>query len=586
MTDTTEITTLLNGIQSKIAAVEGGSYNNALLEEIEEESLKFLDILKLFLISERDVYYGYFLMNMVFEVDFKTKFIAGIRLNSYPPIFAFNPLIFCKFDIKECIYIVCHEIDHILLDHPTEMVKANPTNDPETFKRFNLAADASVNDRLNHEIATTDHGDFMAQPDGLITSGVLARMFRLRNVATMESYAYYYKLIKEKKENQNSPKSNPDSMMDKKGQQGKQNSQNQQSQQQQNNSQQNQGGRNDSQKDSVQNQQDKDKSQDSQKPEDKTQGQQNGADGKPQDDNGQQGQQNGADDKPQDGDGQQGQQNGADGKPQDGNGQQGQQNGAGGMPQDGNGQQGQQGGFEGSVATANSAGEFVDHEWNAGDDAEETQAVVRELVNSAERMMDAESRGNMPAHFAELVEKINTPPSLSWQQILKKYVGTIAANKRKTRTRLNRRQPLRFDLSGQMDDKILKIIVAIDTSGSVNNKMICQIFNEIFAILAKRKHEITVIECDAKVQRVYQAKTADDIKEKLLGRGGTRFTPVIEYLNERKEFRDALLIYFTDGYGEQTIPKPRTYRNIWAVIGDENHLSLKEPYGIKVTVRL
>ena len=549
MADTTEITTLLNGIQSKIAVVEGGSYNNALLNEIKEESLKLLDILCLFLISERDAYYGYFLMNMVFETDFKTKFIAGIRLNSYPPVFAFNPLIFCKFNIKECIYIVCHEIDHVLLNHPTEMVKANSTNDPETFKRFNLAADASVNDRLNHEIATTDHGDFMAQPDGLITSGVLAKMFRLRNVAKMENYAYYYELIKKKKENQNSPKSNPDSMMDKKNQQDKQNSQNQQ--QQQNNSQQNQQG--------------DDKSQDSHK----TQGQQNGADGKPQDD-----------------DGQQGQQGGAEGKPQDGNGKQGQQGGAEGKPQDGNGQQGQQGGSEGPVATANSAGEFVDHEWNAGDDAEEAQAVVRELVNSAERMMDDESRGNMPAHFAELVEKINTPPSLSWQQILKKYVGTIAANKRKTRTRLNRRQPLRFDLSGQMDDKILKIVVAIDTSGSVDNKMICQIFNEIFAILAKRKHEITVIECDAKVQRVYQAKTADDIKEKVLGRGGTRFTPVIEYLNEHKEFRDALLIYFTDGYGEQTIPKPRTYRNIWAVIGDENHLSLKEPYGIKVTVKL
>ena len=570
MADTTEITTLLNGIQSKITIVEGGSYDNALLDEIKKESLKLLDILKLFLISERDAYYGYFLMNMVFETDFKTKFIAGIRLNSYPPVFAFNPLIFCKFNIRECIYIVCHEIDHILLDHPTEMVKANPTNAPETFKRFNLAADASVNDRLNHEIATTDHGDFMAQPDGLITSGVLAKMFRLRNVATMESYVYYYELIKKRKEDQNSPKSNPDSMMDKKNQQDKQNSQNQQShQQQQNNSQQNQDGKNDSKKDSGQNQQGDDKSQDSQKPEDKTQGPQDGADGKS-----------------QDGDGQQGQQNGAEGKPQDDDGQQGRRGGTDGKPQDGNGQQAQQGGFEGSVATANSAGEFVDHEWNAGDDAEEAQAVVRELVNSAERMMDDESRGNMPAHFAELVEKINTPPSLSWQQILKKYVGTIAANKRKTRTRLNRRQPLRFDLSGQMDDKILRIVVAIDTSGSVNNKMICQIFNEIFAILAKRKHEITVIECDAKVQRVYQAKTADDIKEKVLGRGGTRFTPVIEYLNEHKEFRDALLIYFTDGYGEQVVPKPRTYRNIWAVIGDESHLSLKEPYGIKVTVKL
>ena len=508
-----------------------------MLDEIKDESLKLLEILKLFLISERDAYYGYFLMNMVFEVDFKTKFIAGIRLNTYPPVFAYNPLIFCKFDIKECIYIVCHEIDHILLDHPTAMVNANPTGNPEIFKKFNLAADASVNDRLNHEIDSTTHGDFMAQPDGLITSSVLTKMFRLRNVEAMENYAYYYELIRSKEEKQNSPQSNPDSMMDKKNQQDKKSQQNGGSQ-----------GQQDQPKNQSQNQ--------------------NGQKNSDQKNNGNQS--NDANSQSQ----QQDQNSQNDSKPQNGNSQ--------GKPSD----KGSDGGSYGSVATANSAGEFVDHEWNASDDAEETKAVVRELVNSAEQMMDKESRGKMPAHFTESVEKINTPPSLSWQQILKKYVGTIAANKRKTRTRLNRRQPLRFDLSGQMDDKILKIVVAIDTSGSVDNKMIAQIFNEIFAILAKRKHEITVIECDAKVQRVYQAKTADDIKEKILGRGGTKFTPAIEYLNEHKEFRDALLIYFTDGFGEREIPKPRTYRNIWAVIEDEKKLSLKEPYGIKVTVKL
>jgi predicted metal-dependent peptidase len=44
------------------------------------------------------------------------------------------------------------------------------------------------------------------------------------------------------------------------------------------------------------------------------------------------------------------------------------------------------------------------------------------------------------------------------------------------------------------------------------------------------------------------------------------------------------LIYFTDGYGENTIPKPRTYRNIWVVFDDARHLSLKEPYGIVLTL--
>ena len=85
------------------------------------------------------------------------------------------------------------------------------------------------------------------------------------------------------------------------------------------------------------------------------------------------------------------------------------------------------------------------------------------------------------------------------QAILKKYIGTISANKKSTRTRLNRRQPERFDLSGSVDDKVLKIVVAIDTSGSMSDQMISQIFNEIFAILAKRKHDISVIECDATV---------------------------------------------------------------------------------------
>ena len=151
--------------------------------------------------------------------------------------------------------------------------------------------------------------------------------------------------------------------------------------------------------------------------------------------------------------------------------------------------------------------------------------------------------------------------------------------------RLNRRQPERFDLSGRVDDKVLKIAVAIDTSGSVDDRMIARIFDEIFAILAKRKHEITVIECDAEIQRVYKALKRDDVQLQVAGRGGTCFSPVIDYVNKDKYFRDSLLIYFTDGYGEREIPKPMTYRNIWVVFDNARHLSVKEPYGIVLTLR-
>ena len=235
-----------------------------------------------------------------------------------------------------------------------------------------------------------------------------------------------------------------------------------------------------------------------------------------------------------------------------------------------------------SIITAGTCGKPTDHEWNAGEDAEEATAAVRELVNAAASLMNDEVRGEMPAAFWQQVQMLNKPPQLCWQAILKKYVGTIAAGKHKTRTRLNRRQPERFDLSGQQDENVLKIVVAIDTSGSVSDRDVAYILNEIVAIIAGRKHSLTVIECDSEVQRVYSVKTQADIKKNVVGRGGTAFAPVIEYVNNDRYFRDALLIYFTDGYGEREIPRPRTYRNLWVILGNPKDLSVKEPYGAVV----
>lgn len=96
------------------------------------------------LISERDSYYGYFLMNMQFRANFSANSIAGIKLNEFPPVLEANPLLLCKFTLKEILYVICHEIDHVVLNHPAEMIKSNPNKYPDVFYEFNLAADASV----------------------------------------------------------------------------------------------------------------------------------------------------------------------------------------------------------------------------------------------------------------------------------------------------------------------------------------------------------------------------------------------------------------------------------------------------------
>ena len=188
----------------------------------------------------------------------------------------------------------------------------------------------------------------------------------------------------------------------------------------------------------------------------------------------------------------------------------------------------------------------------------------------------------MSTQLEELINIINKPAVLPWNVILKKLIGTVNCGKRKTRLRLNRRQPTRYDLSGEMSEKTLKLVVAIDTSGSMTNDLISDVFNEIFEIIKKRKFELTIIECDAEIKKVYKVKKRADVQLIVEGRGGTAFTPVIDYVNNNPYFRDAVLIYFTDGVAETEIPKPLIYKTIWVTNEKKEAFSVTEPYGVVI----
>ena len=465
-----DISAILLRIKENIQTIESGTCAQPILDEINADFHQLMELIKLFLISERDSYYGFILMNLSFRASFSSRGIAGIVLGEFPPVFESNPLLLCKFALKEILYVVCHEIDHVLFNHPTEMVRLGQ-GDSDLMMKFNLAADAAVNDRINDEMKTHNY-KFLQPPEGIITSDVLRKMFHLKSIEHAESYRYYFDLIKDRDLPEECQKNQPTRMME-------------------------------------------------------------GI------------------------------------------------NGPTGVETNAtSGTEGQ----EQTVITAGNAGTFTDHDWQAGEEEEDAAAAVRELVNAAVDLMNEEARGLMPGQFMTQVELLNRPPKITWQQILKRYIGTISAEKRKTRTRLNRRQPDRFDLSGRMDEKILKIVVAIDTSASVDDEMIAHIIDEVFGILATRKHEITILECDSDVQRVYRIAKPADVQKKVAGRGGTAFSPAINYINQDRYYRDALMIYFTDGYGEVSIPKPRTYRNIWVVFDHVRNLSVQEPYGVVIAL--
>jgi len=235
-------------------------------------------------------------------------------------------------------------------------------------------------------------------------------------------------------------------------------------------------------------------------------------------------------------------------------------------------------GNDNSAATRNNENGKQPHQWY-DQDSEDTKEKIKSMISEVYNNINERDRGVMPGALVEQIKALLKKPEISWKQVLRKYVGAIPVPHRSTKTRLNRRQPERSDLSGQLPKRHIELVVAIDTSGSMSSSDISYVINEIFNIVKDYDSKITIIECDAEIGKVYTAKKATDVQTKVSGRGGTSFLPVIEHINESNKYRHALMIYFTDGYGDSEIPKPRTFRNLWVVLQDEKYLSLKEPYG-------
>lgn len=144
--------------------------------------------------------------------------------------------------------------------------------------------------------------------------------------------------------------------------------------------------------------------------------------------------------------------------------------------------------------------------------------------------------------------------------------------------KLHENIPLIEPLEYSENSKLRRIIIAIDTSGSVYGKPVKNFIEKTYSILnnsdfIKNAFEIHIIQCDCSIQSVdiiRSAKDLDDYVENLTlkGFGGTDFTPVFDYADEilktdpNKPFNG--VIYFTDGDGLYPQKTP-TYKNAFVI---------------------
>lgn len=210
-------------------------------------------------------------------------------------------------------------------------------------------------------------------------------------------------------------------------------------------------------------------------------------------------------------------------------------------------------------------------EWKDSDTSELSKEVVRQAVKEAVDQMKR-SQGTLPQGLEVAVGEILQPPKISWNQLLRQYIAaSIKSGSRQSWKKPNRR--FGATQKGRLADHIIALGVAFDTSGSMGPDDYKIGLSEMRSIQECYKADINVFECDADVQKHYKLNKYKRAAKNMHGGGGTDFTPVFEYIKNKK-IRCDVLIYFTDGYGSFPTAK-YSFKTIWVSTSDWN----KPPFG-------
>ena len=173
--------------------------------------------------------------------------------------------------------------------------------------------------------------------------------------------------------------------------------------------------------------------------------------------------------------------------------------------------------------------------------------------------------GSVPGELKEYLDSLFKikPQVFNWKAYFRRVIGNLIISELYlTRMRPSRRFP---DSRGVRFKRKPHVLVGVDTSGSVSNEELEDFFSEIY-YLWKSGVKVTIAQMDTKIEHIeeYNGK----FNKEIYGRGGTEFTDLINYYNERKKDFSTLVI-FTDGYVSLNLPP---FRNgVWVITKNGQH---------------
>ena len=234
------------------------------------------------------------------------------------------------------------------------------------------------------------------------------------------------------------------------------------------------------------------------------------------------------------------------------------------------GQQSQNQGEEQSQEQDQDGGESKDTDYTSLWEEDQFQArLITDLVQSTTQW------GSLPGDMVELIKKA-AEGKIDYRGALRTFRSSILSQKR----RLTRMRPSRrfgFEQMGSHYDFTTRLLVAIDTSGSVGSDVLGRYFRIITTFFKYGIQEIDILMFDADVQREpVTLKEAQKNKQtfEVKGRGGTDFQAPVNYVAEHPGY-DGLII-MTDGYAPvPSVPAFLKTKLLWVI---DNEPSYKQHY--------
>ncbi|HVB47976.1 MAG TPA: VWA-like domain-containing protein [Burkholderiales bacterium] len=182
--------------------------------------------------------------------------------------------------------------------------------------------------------------------------------------------------------------------------------------------------------------------------------------------------------------------------------------------------------------------------------------------------LTASRAGRLNPHWQRALGEL-ARPRLPWRALLARFLTSIAPEDYGYERPGRRQESAGGAIFPGRIGRLAHLVVALDTSGSIGRGELEEFLDELDALHGQLRARVVLTACDAELAPhapwTFEPWERIALPEHVGGGGGTRFTPVFDWVRDAAWRPDALL-YFTDALGEFPELAPQ-YPVLWIVKG-------------------